>query len=841
MWFVLLSLLPPTPVTADEVDEGLLIQFNVPEQRVDLALTQFAEQASITLLFPSDAVGDVIANRLVGEYSVSQGAEILLAGTKLIPTFKNMLVLNIVLDSDRNNGETVVNKPRSILTRIGAVLAGAFIGSNAITEEPSGTNAQNQGVLEEIVVTATRRQENTQDVAMSINAFGSDRISDSRIEALSDIQFLTAGLKIGYAETASVITIRGIGQQQLVEGAETGAAVHQDGIFLSNRLDQSKQLFDIERIEVLRGPQGTLYGRNATGGAINFITGEPSSEFDGGFSVTAGDYDLLQAEGHVSGPIAGDTLMGRFAFKTLGRDGYIDNLFDGQPYDNIDVSSFRAKLKYEPTDRFSLNLTADYSREKGVIAPLIERLNHDVPGALEAVGAVIPAAAGDLKSRLINHDEDGDGEVEIKGFSAQLIWDFDNFTLKSSTGHRNTFITKTYDVDFSQLDFARFGPSWVETTHWSQEFNLSSNSDGTLQWTAGLFYFDQENPNGLSAYTHVIITPDFFFNVPIEAANELLDTKAWAAYGEVDYHLNDQWKLTVGARYSDEEKEMKSTLTILGNPQFEDVTDSWESFTPKVSLSYFQTDDVMWYATVSRGFKGGGFLPFGFQDGFAPEKVTNYEVGVNSLLLDGRLRFNTSLFSMDYTDLQVFQVADLPGDDGGFITINRVTNAGETTINGAEIEVDWAPTDRLIFRANVSLLDATYGELTLESLSGVGTESVEGNQQTGAPKRSINLSAQYEIPVGDWGAARALVEYAHQSRVYFVPTNELVASQDAYGQVNLRVLFDDAAERWQYALYIENANDEVIVAHQNISNGGDWIQNSMLAPRTYGVSVSARF
>ena len=827
-------------------------RFDIAAQPADVALNDFALQAQVSLLFVAEEVRGITSNELRGEYTAEGALEALLAGTGLAGRINEWGVLTVaavqnvpVPGTTPDTGTDTVTTHPTTQSRVGALLtalATALFGAGAVAEEGTGrASADSDRLIEEIVVTANRRQENTQEVAMSINAYGADRIQDSGIEALSDVQFLTAGLKIGEVNTASVITIRGIGQQQLVEGAETGAAVHQDGIFLSNRLDQAKQLFDIERIEVLRGPQGTLYGRNATGGAINFITGSPGSEFDGGFSVTAGDYKLLQTEGHVSGPIAGDTLMGRFAFKTVARDGYTENILDGDPYDNVDVSAFRAKLKYEPSDRFSLDVSADYSKQKGVTSPLLERLNHDVPLALEGVGAIIPSALGNLEDRKIAFNVNGRGVIEITGFAAHLTWDFDNLTLKSSTGHRDTFISKTYDVDFSQLDFAFFGPSFVETTHVSQEFNLSSTWEGPLQFVAGVFYFDQENPNGLSAYTHVVITPEFWFRVPIEAANDLLDTRAWAAYGEVDYHFNERWKVTVGARFSDEEKKMKSTLTILGNPQAEDLTDSWDSFTPKISLSYFQSDDVMWYATVARGFKGGGFLPFGFQDGFAPEIVTNYEVGINSLLLNGRLRFNGSLFSMDYTDLQVFQVADLPGDDGGFITINRVTNAGETTINGVELEMDWAPTDRLVFRANVSLLDATYGKLILESLSGVGTEDVSGNQQTGAPERSVNLMAQYEFPVGAWGTARVQAEYAHQSRVYFVPTNEKVASQAPFGQFNLRVILDDSAERWQYALYAENVNDEVIVAHQNITNGGDSIQNNLLAPRNYGISISARF
>ena len=727
-----------------------------------------------------------------------------------------------------------------------AIAIAIFITSSISTlaADDSTTNGSNTEI-DEIIVTATKRSASLRDLPMSIEAFNSEQLSERGVQNINDLQYQAAGLRIGEYQGKALVSIRGIGNQQLSEGAEGGAALHLDGVYLGSRFDQSRGYFDLERVEVLRGPQGTLYGRNATGGAINIITRAPTEAFEGGFKTTIGNYNLGQFEGFLSGPLVDNNILGRVAVKLKAHDGFTQNLYNGERYDNADVASIRAKLKFVGKENFSADLVFDLNKDDGVQVAHTERFDPSVPAGGEAFGGFLPTALS-ADQRVVAHDADTFQEIETEGASLRLAWDFENATLTSLTAYRSMSYLGSYDVDYTDYNGAYFREFVVNSDQMSQEFNLASIGTGSLQWILGAFYFEQES----DSHIYMPVPGQFggyqlFFEAPEITAD------AYALYGEVNYEISDRLKVDFGARYSREKKTLIESQYI---PEFFfyppeiAVDDAWTDFTPKVAVTYDLDDNSMFYATISKGFKAGGVNTFALQDSaFDAEKVTNYEAGLKRSYLDSKFNVDLSIFRMDYTDLQVFQITNIAAGTGTNLSINTVTNAGSSIIQGIELGFQARPTERISIDGNISFLDATYDELELTALKPGAdgqpqNEDVSGNRLAGAPEWSANLGVTYAMDVGEWGTARLRGEYSFQDQVYFRPHNEDRVSQDAYSLANLRLIFLDRESRWQYTLYAENLTDELIVAHQNLSSGVPYdLQNIFMPPRTYGLSVNLNY
>ncbi|MCS5583904.1 MAG: TonB-dependent receptor [Pseudomonadales bacterium] len=830
---VVLFLFASLCVSADE------FEFQIPAGQADVALNEYAQITGIRLLFRYDEVSERQTNEVVGNYGADEALRLLLTNTGLVASYSDRgnLVIKIEAsvknqESAKSRQENTMKNQQSIFGRIGTALTGLLLGSGAVAE----SSVSDSEFMEEIVVTATKRTSRMQDLPISINAFGSDRLQDSAVNSIEDVQYLTAGLKIGDYLGQSVVTIRGIGTQQLVPGFESGAAIHLDGVYLSSRYDTARPYFDVERIEVLRGPQGTLYGRNATGGNINVITKAPSDELEVGAKVTVGNYDLIQTEGYLSGPIT-DNLLARFAFKSTKRDGFTKNLFNNQKWNDADQASFRGKLEYRASDRVTVGLTVDRNSDDSTHVAHLERFAPDQPtqNELNNPDAFIPTALGATK-RLVNHDYDTYQTVETQGASVTVTVDFDNATLTSITGWRDASQKSAFDIDYSNAPAAFFRDWSVDNETLSQEFNLVSTGGGAWNWVIGGFYFTEDASSIVDVRSSTGL--DLLLSAP------KLDSDAWAVFAEVTYQFSDDLELTIGARYSEEEKEMEESIeiTTFGLLAGQDsLKEDYSSFTPKIALTYQLSDRTTMYATVARGFKAGGFNPYFLQgSGFEPEEVTNYEIGMKSIYANGRVRVNWSLFSMDYEDLQVFQIVQLASAFG--TSSNIVTNAGDSDIDGIELEIRAEPVDNLHIDFNASYLDATYGELFLPTIDATSTVNVEGNHLVAAPKISYNIGIARTWNIGDWGTGSIRVEYSWQDKVYFRPHNEERISMDDYGLVNLRISFRDASERWNYTFFGENLSDELIVAHQNLTTGDNFpIQNAFMAPRTYGLAVSVNF
>ncbi len=686
-------------------------------------------------------------------------------------------------------------------------------------------------VLEEIIVTATRRAASMQDVPVSISAYSGNKLKESGVNNVQDLQFLTAGLQVHTLSGKARIALRGVGSDIINVGAESGVAMHLDGVYIAQQHEVGLGFFDVERIEVLRGPQGTLYGRNATGGAVNVISKSPTQEFEAGASVTIGNYNHIETEGYISGPLAGDKLTARVVFKTREHDGYTLNIFDGDRLDEEGLSAARASLRYEPSPDFRVDVIADVARDHSMPSSVVTRVPGGDPLPFELGGGELPTG------RAVNHNDEDVVRTDAWGLSAKLLWDTEDFTLSSLSAYRDSYRFMRQEVDGGNTSLTWVAGEHNNTWQFSQEMTIASAGDSDLEWIAGAYYF----------HGFVSQFGDVFVPLQVTYSADYFKTDAYAAFAEASYPVLDRLTLTLGGRYSYEKKAIAGALIIplLDSVDFQALEDSWSAFSPKVALTYEINDDVSAYATVSKGFKAGGYNggfgvaanPLGAYD---PEKATNYEVGVKAGLLDGRVQANLSLFHMDYTELQVSARRIVPGAD---LEVTAVQNAASSRIRGAELEVQARLTEQFSVDINAAYLDAIFKNWP-DAATLIGTsQDVSGFQLLNAPKWAINAGAAYTMPVGSWGYASLRGEYAYKSRVYFDPFENLDASQEAVGMLNGRLTLEDADGNWSIAAWVKNATNEFVASRRTVGITAEVVSATtlLLAPRTYGLTVSYNF
>ncbi len=799
------------------------VKVDITAQDMTQALNLLAQELGFRVMFYSDVTKNMPARPIVGEYeSCDAAVKSLLAGTRLdyiVVSEKTIAIRQVDYSAGGGSREEI------LLAANGALPPGTL--PRAETQQVNQRDGKAGAQIEEITVTATKRAANMQDIPISINAFDGDRLASSGIDDLRDLQFIAAGVQIGGTGPNTNVTIRGVGGDQLTPGSSSGVAVHLDGIYLSQKSMLNTALFDIERIEILRGPQGTLYGRNATGGSINIVSKAPNVDETAGIKMTVGNYDLIESEGYLNGAIS-ENLTARLAGKIVKRDGYTADDFADNDLDHADSRSIRGKLRYEPTDSFTLDITADYTKDKSFPAPIVSRGFADVPTVGEIFGGTLSTG------RRRNADVRERQEIEAWGVSVRSEWDLGSSVLTSLTGYRDTEYDEILDGDGTEVN-AFSGGNFRQSEQFSQEFNLSSSDAETFDWIVGAFLFYEDE-----SFDFITPVPALGFTF-IGGAPDIEST-AYALFAEVTYPISDRLTAIVGARYSYEEKEMEEFGGLVGALDFDELEDDWTSFTPKVSLTYAYNDDVNVYATISRGFKAGGFNATLLQgDGFGPEKVINYEVGLKSTLLDRRLRTNVSLFHMDYEDLQV-QVQRVNPLTG--IATTAIDNAAEATIRGLELELQAQVTDSFSFDGNVSYLDATYDDYTaVDGLRGGASFDLSGGNLQSAPEWSASLGLQFDTDIENWGSITARGEYNFQDEMSFSPFGDDLRSQGSNYRVNLHVAFESADGRWSMAVFGNNITDERAARFLFISppTAGLLKSEYLHSPRTYGASLGYSF
>lgn len=695
-------------------------------------------------------------------------------------------------------------------------------------------------MLETVVVTAEKRQSDVQNTPLAISAISGEDMRDRQITDFQALSQSLPNVNFGQSTGNARIAIRGVGFDNITVGNEGRVAYHVDGVYLSRPAAALATFFDVDRIEVVRGPQGTLYGRNATGGAINVITQGPTDSLDGYLGVTVGNYGLLTTDAALGGPIL-DGISGRVAMQTVNRNGYGENLTNGLTVDNAQTRAVRSKVRIEPVDNIDVTLSGDYMKERDHAYGYhyFEPGNPLLAPAGIRFGGTVPADPRDMSS-----DSGPYNDREFYGFEADVHATFAGLDARSITAYRSSRYHSITDLDATSAPLTI--TDQVEKSHqFSQEFRL--NRDFLAgNWLLGAYYFN-ENIFGDSAVPlnrEIIGLPSLFTQGYF--AGGTIHTNAYAVFGQARYRITDALAVSVGGRYSAEKKSIDEIYQFdvmrpysSGNPVIPSRSNadshSWSSFTPKGTLEFHPEDGLFFYATISKGFKSGGFNLGGFQAPFKPEELLDYEAGMKADWMGGRLRTNVSAFYYDYTNLQVSKVV------GAVIVIE---NAAKAQVKGIEAEISALPLDNLRIDLNLALLDSRYDEFVTADPARptLGALDLSGNDLSQAPSYTVNLAGQYTWPT-QIGAFSLRGEANWVDRVYFTPFNLHYVSQPAHGMFNAFVNYESNDGHWTGTFFLRNVADKRVIATALVGSSlvGSPVIGTLEPPRTVGVQAMYHF
>ena len=709
--------------------------------------------------------------------------------------------------------------------------------------------ANAQGVLEEIVVTAQKREQNLQDVPVAITAISGDAFQQLGFQEPHDIFTQAPNVMYNDEGTIPQFNVRGIQLFDFGDGNEPPVGFYVDEIYFGTMAGQTAGLFDLERVEILRGPQGTLYGRNTTGGLVHFISRKPSEQFEASASFQYGSYDQLIFEGGVGGPIS-DRVRARVAFKYHEDDGWQDNDFTGTDFAVTDSLAGRAMLDIDLTDNFNVlfnihggdidNVTQGYGM-MGLLDPVtFGPCSTDAARAGNCVNAVGLPSTLDLKksnTELSTLVED----IDTAGGYIKLTWDIGEMELVSITGYETVEKYFEEDADASTapvtsnlsivtggavpLEIPAFLAKYtVDSEQVTQEVRLSGSSEKT-DWVAGFFYYyddkdqlDFNNPQVTAALGGTLGLDN----------ESLLESESWAVFAQGDYDFTDQWGITAGIRYTEETKD----LVITNDRQDPAFTDSEDIDTSKVTfkggLNWRPNEDTLVYASVSRGFKSGAFKTTFATPGLAAptaeEELTNYELGLKTEFAGGRMRLNAALFYSDYEDFQVQTVTTVNGVPGSVLS-----NAGDVEITGFEVETVIAPTEYLELMLGAGWID---GEVDSEN------PLFDNNELALAPEISLNGLGTLTLPFDlNGGNIKLSSSFSYFDKHFILPENQDTIVQDSYVLWNARVRFAVRSERYFIEGFVDNILDEEYSV--GAFSVGDFAYNAFIwgKPRWAGVRI----
>jgi iron complex outermembrane receptor protein len=709
-----------------------------------------------------------------------------------------------------------------------------------ITTVPVAAQAQ---ALEEVIVTAQRRAENLQDVPIAITAIGADELRAADISDLGAVSLRTPGFSMGlFNPSQPQLFIRGIGSNADGAAEDQSVVVFLDGVYLGRTAGLAFDLFDLERIEVLRGPQGTLYGKNAAGGALNIITEKPTEELTGAVEMSGGDLGYFSTRAKVSGSLS-DTLAGKLSVSYKERDGYVESLVSNiDDFNGYDSTAIRGQLLSRPSDSLELLFTADYSEDNSM-SPGRNVGTEFLQAQIVEAGPYDPGFYENLLS------EKPHSWIDSWGLSLQADWDIGGGTLTSITAYRQADADVrdlAFAVDYQYLGLASLDNFFVEDgEQFSQEIRYAMDLSDSLFLQTGVYYLNEQVDRiESSAIVCGLVSrrpASSPITLPTSSADQSNQTDSYGVFAQAAWSMTDRLKLTLGGRYTYETKDTSNVgtpdgaFTIL-QPYDVKMSESWDAFTPMVALNYELSDALSTYATVSTGFKSGGFqgvapTAVAASTPFDEENVTNFEIGLKGTVLDDMLRFSLAAFHTQYDDLQVLI---LTVQDNGLPGPQLTTNAGEAETQGLEAEAQWALGSYWQLLATYAYLDTEYTQL--ES----NLEPYEGNRLRNAPKNSYSLSAIFDHPLGS-GSINARADYTYKDKAYQDIQNQDEAAIPSYDLLNLRLAYTFADQRWEVAAWLKNALDEEYLLHNSVLNPGLAQLPVPAAPRTWGLTATLKF
>lgn len=674
----------------------------------------------------------------------------------------------------------------------------------------------------DIVVTAERRSEGLQKIPMAISAYSADTLRSAGVQGISSLQHISPSVQFGEGQNNVFISIRGIGSELPNIGSESGVAISNDGVTLSNRYMFDADFLDVERVEVLRGPQGTIAGRNATGGAINIISRRPTSDFAANITGTVGNYDRVTLEGFVSGPVAGDWLKARVAFRRDYADGWLHDVTNDRRLNNTRKEQGRISLLADVSSNLTASLILEGSRDRSLVAPGVDagRVRSDTPSVSEYYN-IPPTDLDDLRVNLNTPINTNNVKRRYQA-TFGLSWKLGpNATLTSTTGYVHFFNRFAGDFDGSQADIAAVPDYYAKGWQVSQELTLAANLTDRVDLILGGLYLDTGATSRIQIGFPQIGAPAGAFNFLAKQ-----DLKSYGIYSQLRWRVTDALRISAGGRYTHDKKTYAETDLIFGGPVpvgGSPADGSWAAFTPRVSADLTLSPEINLFATVSRGFKSGGFNTFANPvDRFEPEHVWSYEAGVKAHSADNRLRATVTGFYMDYKDLQqsIFGL-----QAGSFLP--QTLNAASATIKGIETELQAQISDRIRLTAAGTYLDAKYDKLRSHDAlfpelgtlgpAGLNIRDASGNQLVRAPKFQTSVGGEYNVPITDRIKVVASANYSWQSRIYFDIFNHDLISQGAYGITTASIGLDGGA--WRVTLAATNLFDKRYFNQEFTSTG----------------------
>lgn len=697
---------------------------------------------------------------------------------------------------------------------------------------PVTINAQVQ--LEEIIVTARKRAESLQDVPLAVTTITSADLERMAAVSLKDLKHIVPSLH--YSDRSALqteITIRGVGGNARSIGIESGVGLYVDGVFAGRTNAYNLDLANIEQIEVLRGPQGTLFGKNTTGGALNIVTRKPTEEFEGSASLGFGNYGAIRLKGSLAGALS-DNVFARLTVATWDRDGYLHNLFDGSELQTQERRAARLQLTFLPSENVEINFSADMTTDDQ--DTILMQL-----GSGAAYGC--PSPCVDLTPFfnndrfVVNTNQPNTTKRDLQGYSLTIDYTLKSgSTLTSITAFRDSEIILFSDIDQTPLDIDRSGPFTDNSEQFTQELRLASPGEDTVNYVVGLYYYKQD----AEAHREIYTGPGLL----LAQTDGPVDTEALAAFANVDFNITDQFTLTAGVRVTDEEKTGSYTqVTGLPVPSFNKSFPNLKTSSTEtswtVAANYKWSNDVSTYLSASRGFKSGGFnvdpliTPAALTADeltFKPEFVTTYEVGLKADLLDSRMRIGAAVFITDYVDRQVSVWESI----GGFASILQ-RNAGKSEITGAELEFKYAASEKLTLYGALSVLDGEYVEFTNATAAG---DDFSGNATEKTPYSNIFIGADYRAPVGN-GELVIAPQFARVGKTYLQPDNGPFNVENGYSVWNLRVGYEYGNGRYGIYLWGKNLGDEDYKEFARQFRGSDQVLWG--EPKTYGVTFTVNF
>ncbi|WP_136162660.1 TonB-dependent receptor [Sphingomonas flavalba] len=698
--------------------------------------------------------------------------------------------------------------------------------------------------LADIIVTAEKRPSIAQRTSIALTVVDAEALKRQGVGNVADLTTLTPSVNFATNGPSSIVTIRGVSSRDTNQLGDPAVSISIDGFYLQRALGLNAALFDLERVEALRGPQGTLLGRNATGGALSIVSAKPLDHFAASATVEYGNYDTFNTQGFVNIPLAEGVKM-RASFQTRDRDGYRNNA-PGRDADDEHSKAARIHVQFDPTPEWTLLITGEYAQTDGTGPGLqaipwryiagTTNVDYSKP-PIPNDGKTFPSPPGQfLRTQTVNFR--WNTSYDFGPASITYLGGYREFKLDRLNGLGAPFGTARQNFSFDQSE---------RPNSWNHELRITSAQDQPLLWQAGLYHFSEKNSTqslfadfpgspglfGPANYLQIFVKPDLLL-------------KSSAAFGQASYAVTDTLRLEAGLRYSKDNKHNLSATNLatnVGNYIATGVMTPYVSNPPTATeiasskVTYHAAANLQWtpqnllYVKYDTGYKAGGFTDL---NPYGPESLTAYEIGSKNRFLGNTLQINASAFLYDYKNQQVQQQIQLPSGGVGTGTVN----AGKSKIYGADLDLIWQPSSADRFDFYIAYLHARFKDFVV--FSG-GNQQLAGNRLQQAPDWTMNIGYEHTWDVGD-GTLTARAQTHYESKSYFTFFNFDADKQSGYHRSDVTLTYRAPDDRWALEAYVRNLEDKLILAYADVT-GSTWgtYRYTYQAPRTFGARLTVNF